>query len=92
MMKSDKYLLRLLALLCCLPILLCAMLSFATIAKAEAIDIETYDGEVILEDPALLGDVEEEEDTSAEDTSTEQPATDEQKANHTDTQTAETTQ
>ncbi|HPJ03756.1 MAG TPA: hypothetical protein PKU80_13080, partial [Candidatus Limiplasma sp.] len=92
MMKSDKYLLHLLALLCCLPILLCAILSFAAIAKAEAIDIETYDGEVILEDPALLGDVEEDENTSAADTSMEQPATDEPTVTPTDTPTAEPTQ
>ena len=70
MMKSEKSLLRLLALLCCLPILLCAMLSFTAIAKAKAIDIETYDGVVILEDPALLGDVEEDEDISTTETPT----------------------
>ncbi|MDD3410428.1 MAG: hypothetical protein PHY12_06430, partial [Eubacteriales bacterium] len=59
MMKSDKRFMRLLALLLVLPILLCATFSMVTIAAAEVIDPETYDGLVILEDPALIGDVEE---------------------------------
>ena len=92
MMKSKKCLLRPLALLCCLPILLCAMLSFAAIAKAKAIDIETYDGVVILEDPVLLGDVEEDEGSSATETPTEQPATDAPTASPTASPTTEPTQ
>ena len=58
MMKSDKLLTRLVALLLCLPLLLTAALSFSAMALGEVIDPETYDGQVILEDPALIGNIE----------------------------------
>lgn len=59
MKKSDKPLSRLMALLLCLPILLMAALSFSAMAQGEVIDPETYDGLVILEDPELIGSIEE---------------------------------
>lgn len=58
MMKSDKLLTRLVALLLCLPLLLTAALSFSAMALGEVIDPETYDGQVILEDPELIGNIE----------------------------------
>lgn len=58
MMKSDKLLTRLVALLLCLPLLLTAVLSFSAMALGEVIDPETYDGQVILEDPELIGNIE----------------------------------
>ena len=41
MMKSDKLLTRLVALLLCLPLLLTAALSFSAMALGEVIDPET---------------------------------------------------
>ena len=58
MMKSDKLLTRLVALLLCLPLLLTAVLSFSAMALGEVIDPETYDGQVIPEDPELIGNIE----------------------------------
>ena len=63
-MKKDRHTSsRLLALLLCLPIALCAAFSMMAMAQGEIIDIETYNGVVILEDPALIGDVEDGETT-----------------------------
>lgn len=63
-MKKDRHTSsRLLALLLCLPIALCAAFSMMAMAQGEIIDVETYNGVVILEDPALIGDVEDGETT-----------------------------
>ena len=79
MRKSDKRFMRLLALLLVLPVLLCATLSMMAMATAEVIDPETYDGLVILEDPALIGNVEEDvadvTDAPVTNTPTDAPAT-----------------
>lgn len=61
MKKPDKVLMRLLAFLLCLPLLLCAMFSVMAMAEGEVVDVETYNGLVILEDPALIGSPEEDE-------------------------------
>ncbi len=77
MRKSEKNLMRLLTLLLCLPILLCATISVAAMAESGIIDPETYDGQVILEDPALMGDVEDDlGDVGQDPTTTTTPATD----------------
>ena len=73
MMKKSNGFMRWLTLLFCLPILLCALLSMSTVAIAEVIDPEDYDGLVILEDPTLLGGPEDEEET--EPPATEPPVT-----------------
>ena len=72
-MKKSNGFMRWLTLLFCLPILLCALLSMSTVAIAEVIDPEDYDGLVILEDPTLLGGPEDEEET--EPPATEPPVT-----------------
>lgn len=56
-----------------ITLLLCAILFVSAAAIAEIIDPEDYDGLVILEDPALLGGPEDEEE--AEPPATEPPAT-----------------
>ena len=56
-----------------LTLLLCAILFVSAAAIAEVIDPEDYEGLVILEDPALLGGPEDEEE--AEPPATEPPAT-----------------
>ena len=84
MKKPDKTLMRLLALLLCLHLLFCTTFSMMAMAEGEVIDIETYDGLVILEDPALIGSPEEEDaeltdaptGTPAIDAPTNAPATD----------------
>ena len=77
MKKSDKRFTLLLALLLVLPVLLCATFSMMAMAAAEVIDPETYDGLVILEDPALIGDVEEDvTETPATSAPADAPATD----------------
>ena len=77
-MKNANGLMRRITLLLCLPVLLCALLSMSTVAAAEGIDPEDYDGLVILEDPALLGgpeDDEPEDPGMTEAPATESPAT-----------------
>ena len=86
-MKKSNGFMRWITLLLCLPILLCAILSISTVAIAEVIDPEDYDGLVILEDPALLGDPEDEGET--ESPATEPPATE---APATEVSTTEPTQ
>lgn len=56
-----------------ITMLLCAILFVSAAAIAEVIDPEDYEGLVILEDPALLGGPEDEEE--AEPPATEPPAT-----------------
>ena len=73
MMKKSNGFMRWLTLLLCLPVLLCAALSMGIVAGAEVIEPEDYDGLVILEDPALLGGPEDEEE--AKPPATEVPAT-----------------
>lgn len=78
MMKKSNGFMRWLTLLLCLPVLLCAALSMGIVAGAEVIEPEDYDGQVILEDPALLGDPEDEGETESPATEppvTEAPAT-----------------
>ena len=94
-MKKSNGFMRWLTLLFCLPILLCAILSMSTVAIAEVIDPEDYDGLVILEDPALLGGPEDEEETeppATEPPVTEVPATEEPTSEPTDVPTAEPTE
>ena len=77
-MKNANGLMHRITLLLCLPVLLCALLSMSTVAAAEGIDPEDYDGLVILEDPALLGgpeDAEPEDPGMTEAPATESPAT-----------------
>ena len=77
-MKNANGLMHRITLLLCLPVLLCALLSMSTVAAAEGIDPEDYDGLVILEDPALLGgpeDDEPEDPGMTEAPATESPAT-----------------
>lgn len=77
-MKKSNGFMRWITLLFSLPILLCAILSMSTVAVAEVIDPEDYDGLVILEDPALLGGSEEDEPEEpgiTEPPATEAPAT-----------------
>ena len=54
-MKNANGLMHRITLLLCLPVLLCALLSMSTVAAAEGIDPEDYDGLVILEDFAAEG-------------------------------------
>ncbi len=66
MKKSNGFMRR-------ITLLLCALLFMSAAAIAEVIDPEDYEGLVILEDPALLGGPEDEEET--EPPATEPPAT-----------------
>ena len=94
MMKKSNGFMRWITLLLCLPILLCAILSMSTVAIAEVIDPEDYDGLVILEDPALLGGTEDEEETeppATEPPVTEVPATEEPTSEPTSIPTLEPT-
>ena len=72
-MKNTNERMRLMVLLLCLLILISTVFSMAVMAQAEPITPEDYDGMVILEDPALLGDLEDEEE--AEPPATEPPVT-----------------
>lgn len=72
-MKNTNERMRLMVLLLCLLILISTVFSMAVMAQAEPITPEDYDGMVILEDPALLGDSEDEGKT--ESPATEPPVT-----------------
>ncbi len=94
MKKPETNLMRLLTLLIVLPILLCATFSMAAMATAEVIEPETYNGTVILEDPALIIGIGEALEEAGE--ATNAPATDtpvqEPTQAPTDTPTQEPTQ
>ena len=72
-MKNTNEQMRLMISFLCLLVLLSTAFSMALMAQAEPITPENYDGLVILEDPALLGDSEDEEKT--ESPATEPPVT-----------------
>ena len=77
-MKNTNEQMRLMVSFLCLLILLSTAFSMALMAQAEPITPENYDGLVILEDPALLGDSEDEGETGSPATEppvTEVPAT-----------------
>lgn len=63
-MKNTNEQMRLMISFLCLLVLLSTAFSMALMAQAEPITPENYDGLVILEDPALLGDSEDEEKRS----------------------------
>lgn len=90
MKKTEKHLVRLMALLLTLPLLLTAAFSFAVMA--EAVDPQLADGTVILEDPAFIGNIEEDlSEVVFETESTAPPAT-EPTATPTDAPTEEPTE
>ena len=94
MMKKSNGFMRWITPLLCLPVLLCAALSAGIMAGAEVIDPEDYDDLVILEDPALLGGPEDEEETeppATEPPVTEVPATEEPTSEPTSVPTLEPT-
>lgn len=72
-MKNTNEQMRLMISFLCLLVLLSTAFSMALMAQAEPITPEDYDGLVILEDPALLGDSEDEGKT--ESPATEPPVT-----------------
>ena len=72
-MKNTNERAHLMVSFLCLLVLLSTAFSMALMAQAEPITPEDYDGLVILEDPALLGGPEDEEE--AEPPATESPAT-----------------
>lgn len=77
-MKNTNEQMRLMVSFFCLLVLLSTAFSMALMAQAEPITPEDYDGLVILEDPALLGDSEDEgktESPATEPPVTEVPAT-----------------
>ena len=77
-MKNTNERMRLMVSFLCLLVLLSTAFSMAVMAQAEPITPEDYDGLVILEDPALLGDSEDEgktESPATEPPVTEVPAT-----------------
>ena len=77
-MKNTNEQMRLMVSFLCLLILLCTAFFMVVMAQAEPITPEDYDGLVILEDPALLGDSEDEGETGSPATEppvTEVPAT-----------------
>ena len=77
-MKNTNERMRLMVSFLGLLVLLSTAFSMAVMAQAEPITPEDYDGLVILEDPALLGDSEDEgktESPATEPPVTEVPAT-----------------
>lgn len=77
-MKNTNEQMRLMVSFLCLLVLLSTAFSMALMAQAEPITPEDYDGLVILEDPALLGDSENEgktESPATEPSVTEVPTT-----------------
>ena len=72
-MKNTNEQMRLMVSFLGLLVLLSTAFSMAVMAQAEPITPEDYDGMVILEDPALLGDSEDEGKT--ESPATEPPVT-----------------